>query len=276
MSRFWKNVDGYLMVADGSEDTHIECLTDDDWVEAIKREWNLTRILAAVLQEPITQLGDSEAWGRALYLGELINPSGKYYLPFAASNVAEDCPLCNGVGELKNPLDLTMLPDLAERVHAASELRHSILPTGMFFTDLPEDKRQVVKLCTLVESLIKPTIQCPRCGGHGSASARDDEDWREAFEKILSDMSERLPKPHEGDLQLEQGLNGDGCSFYVVQYTSPPFEPDDDVLWEDPNGEMHKMTVVCCYESSVQLCNRDDSDHSVTIDVPLHEVKKDV
>jgi hypothetical protein len=33
----------------------------------------------------------------SVYLGTLINPSGKYYLPFACSNV-DDCPRCKGKG----------------------------------------------------------------------------------------------------------------------------------------------------------------------------------
>ena len=36
-----------------------------------------------------------------VYLGSLINPSGKFYMPFASSN-ADICPHCGGEGTLRN------------------------------------------------------------------------------------------------------------------------------------------------------------------------------
>lgn len=93
--------------------------------------------------------------GNSLY----ISPSGKFYLPFACSNL-EECPVCNGAGAIDNP----------HYNNALSVQAREIFHSGKY------DQHEIRALCSMVISICEnPAADCPFCGGLGSREAYLDQ-----------------------------------------------------------------------------------------------------
>ena len=129
---------------------------------------------------------------RWLYIGSVFHlyPSGKYYLPFACSNV-ELCPACNGSG---NDTSISSFIAGARRA-----IRYTI--TRTYHTV----QRRAWSL-RVYRNLFRWRV-CPACGGLGSMEAWHDQLWREQAELDLESI----------DCCLECG-EGDPCDLFIVEY----------------------------------------------------------
>lgn len=196
-----------------------EVLDRQGWKDRISREWKLDEIIRRVANaDPEEFEGcDHDQRVKSVFLGSLINPSGCYYLPFACSNVAGDCPVCAGKGVFDNPLHNPHVDQQvrSERAQLTADNKHRGL-----FIDWPKKAQRRARSLDRLIAHYGPTVSCPVCNGSGSKSAAEDEAWREAFEELLG----------EHDLSLEQGLNGDPCDFFVARHvTVEPEEEEADV-----------------------------------------------
>lgn len=188
----------------------------EDWKEKIRGEWNFDTIRQAIKDADVVE-NEQDCFVRSVYLGQLINPSGKYYMPFACSNVLGDCPVCKGTGEVLNPTaDEKAYEELTAQLEAlVSEM------TAQYGYPIawPQPKRDERSELVAEIDKVKPHLECPACQGEGSASACNDEDWREAFTAVLDEFDEGLC--------LQNG-EGDPCDYFVVQYVPEPEEEEDD------------------------------------------------
>lgn len=193
----------------------LKALSLEDWKDLVRQEWDVNQIIRHVANEQPSEFEDCEDGQRvkATFLGSLINPSRSFYLPFACSNVAGDCPVCQGKGGLPNETACQA------RYQKAQEERRIITSrfreVGLMFAEWPKKSQYRARVLDRCIARYAPATVCPICRGCGSKSAADDESWREAFEALLG----------EHDMSLEQGLNGDPCAYFVCQYVT--VEPEE-------------------------------------------------
>jgi hypothetical protein len=122
------------------------------------------------------------------YLGSLINPSGKYYMPFACSNLdtcvsckgtgtnrikKDICRLCNGTGKRLID-DLKQFPTILEWIKKDNIPVHS----GWFGENYID--------CNLCQGTGKISTSCKQCGGLGSNEVYKDQE----FDTALDDIAE--------------------------------------------------------------------------------------
>jgi len=127
---------------------------------------------------------------RGAFLGTVfaLCPSGKYYTPWANSNV-DPCPVCNGKG--------TISPEWRDRLYyAIQSFRQKVL-----YTRLP------TRVMVLTHPRFLMPVQCEHCGGSGSREAHLDELWYEKANDALSSVG----------LCLESG-EGDPCDLFATEY----------------------------------------------------------
>jgi hypothetical protein len=150
---------------------------------------------------------------RQVYLGTVFSlyPSGKFYMPWACSNVAGDCTVCNGTGYLKN--------------HKRNRVVKRALKR---WDEMCKKARQRGTLYAITKSKLRAKADhiarssCPHCGATGSRSAHLDEIWREQAEEELSSIG----------LCLISG-EGDPCDLFA--YESREIASEDDSKEEDNN-----------------------------------------
>ena len=143
---------------------------------------------------------DSYGQERRLYLGTVFGctPSGKFYAPFACSNV-RGCDACAGTGLLANfkARKSRALAKLGaarkHRVHAWPDPRSA---------KTYQRRRRAYRSCTA-------------CGGLGSREAHLDELWRAYAESVCESVG----------ASLENG-EGDPCDLFITEYRDIP-DPDD-------------------------------------------------
>jgi hypothetical protein len=126
---------------------------------------------------------EHERWEeRRLYLGSILGltPSGKMYTPFAASNV-DPCPKCEGEGDIQNP------DGHPAREHAMDTVDHVFRIFAIHFfgyaTEWPSEVEEISAALNRVKEKWSPRIDCPDCGGMGSAEAYLDEIWNETIQE---------------------------------------------------------------------------------------------
>jgi hypothetical protein len=121
----------------------------------------------------------------SLYLGTVfsLTPSGKYYMPFACSNV-DPCPRCNGTGEQKNhKADSSIYASATKR---RQNITKRYLESHGPFPDWPDWAQRAAKDCDkAIEANRNPTT-CVWCGGLGSREAYLDQVWHETLEDKAS------------------------------------------------------------------------------------------
>jgi hypothetical protein len=186
----------------------LELPDEEDW----RSEWtSIEKIAAGVREEPAVcpDGWEDECKIHARYVGSMINPSGKYYAPFAASNVSCDCPACGGSGDVLNPRRYTqampVTDDVVDRLDTMACTLYKANANGHV---LEADRKRVTSAASAVRELHNSFVYyltCPACGGYGSVSAAQDERWQEFMEKFLN----------EENLWMEQGLNGDPCDYFI-------------------------------------------------------------
>lgn len=184
------------------------------------------------------QAVDEFTAARYYYLGTVFSllPSGKYYTPWASSNV-EPCSECDGTGSIpqsKFHSGLIFLNRMrpphyllpAERYDVAYEIVHKVRN----WINRTIRKRKfaplTIKLLIALYKIEKPLapVTCALCNGLGSAEVARDQEWYDLAHETLA----------EHDLSLEHG-EGDPCDLFAVEYR----DYDD---WDDPSAE------VCDYD----------------------------
>lgn len=115
------------------------------------------------------------------YLGTIfgLTPSGKYYTPWAHSNVTP-CPKCQGAGSRPNPRADAEAHANATRARARWIRR--MLDAGQNYqTASPEMRDALDRLRATLEKT-QPEKTCPFCDGLGSREALLDQVWWEEAE----------------------------------------------------------------------------------------------
>ena len=132
-----------------------------------------------------------------------LSPSGKYYTPFASSNV-EPCPGCNGKGRIPNPQADARVFDIAFKLKGEliSEL---VKQYGSPRECWPSSLVLFEEYFNKTMNMTNDTISCPACDGVGSIEARDDEEWSEDLETVAQEYG----------LSIESG-EGDPCDLFAV------------------------------------------------------------
>ncbi len=153
-------------------------------------------------REPAEFNGDDDT-GRC-YIGSVLSlyPSGKYYQPFACSNV-EPCPLCNGDGSIKNPDRCDALADFAQEIRPmlSSYTMETFGPACN--GGWPSGLADVLSRIDVVRAESLSVVTCPHCNGVGSREAFEDEIFSEALSAVA--------ESHGG--WIESG-DGDGCDVF--------------------------------------------------------------
>lgn len=137
---------------------------------------------------------------RRLFLGTVFSlyPSGKYYMPFACSNL-DPCPACHGSGH--------------KRIHRKRRVQKKWQHQWERYEKQQEAgkvprNRAIALWDRRMKRLYWQVHQsCPMCDGCGSHEAALDERYRESLE---SEAEERGYYVTSGD--------GDPCDIFVVEY----------------------------------------------------------
>lgn len=169
-----------------------------------------------------------EPLSRRIFIGTVfaLCPSGKYYTPWASSNV-DPCPKCEGSGVLDRspwlwPRCQPCQGDGWRFIGELAELRQEEFDTALAFLKkngwitfgdyFGQPERFVCRVC---DGLGKVQPECSTCGGLGSEEAFLDQLWWE--------QAEALYDSHE--FTVESG-EGDPCDILAAQYKEE--EPDED------------------------------------------------
>jgi hypothetical protein len=117
---------------------------------------------------------------RRVWLGSSIalNPSGKFYLPFACSNVAGDCSVCGGSGWREPRTGRRIRKRAARRQR---DFSRGTVKRGCMGVPAAQRYAQRVQGFRDVAFLVANTT-CNACNGMGSISAARDEAWTERLD----------------------------------------------------------------------------------------------
>lgn len=146
---------------------------------------------------------DGSRIGRA-YLGSILSlsPSGKFYTPFAHSNV-NPCGRCKGIGKNRHK-------KIACSICAGSGIR-----TAQEYMNLDPSKGGFTRddgspiaigetfACNVCHGSGEVPTECRACGGLGSSEAYRDSVWNEVLEEIAGE--------HNGSVGSG---DGDGCDLF--------------------------------------------------------------
>jgi hypothetical protein len=192
---------------------------------AALRKWDWGAIKAEALsgleddeENPGTRVGRS-------YLGTVFSlaPSGKYYTPFANSNV-DPCPRCRGTGHARNPVACGWCGGSGHRsVAALAKARGEHVEATMKFLEETSSKVNGATMtfpCFVCEGGLVP-VECSWCRGLGSREAYLDQEWYEALDQVAG----------EHGLYIESG-EGDPCDLLATISVEADEEGD-----EEPGGD---------------------------------------
>ncbi len=163
---------------------------------------------------------------KSVFLGTVfhIMPSGKYYMPFACSNV-DPCPQCKGAGTVPNPRKTRK--KAASRAFRCSQnlLKEIMRRYGPFCAgEWPRGAQKRLEHYRAVQGKNDPTIGCPTCNGVGSREAYEDQCFSEAMEAEASEHG-----------CFVQSGEGDPCDLFLCKVVEP--EPDDEEEDEEPANQ---------------------------------------
>jgi hypothetical protein len=132
-----------------------------------------------------------------------LTPSGKFYTPFAASNVA-GCRQCKGTGTVRRSAGNADRLAAAQARLAAVDIRAIVAEHGGYASWPSEIRDEVAALRDEVAAA-RVTQTCTWCGGSGSHEAARDADWFTALERVA-----------EAHGLFVGGPDGaDGCDVFV-------------------------------------------------------------
>jgi len=182
--------------------------------------WNIQSIVESMESSDWEDTFDGDRQERRVFLGTVfsLTPSGKYYLPFACSNV-EPCPRCKGSGSVgahrslrvrkrnQARLDWSRRPRQQAKHRARRErnARLGLPARNSFFFDWKTWQRHA------------HGVTCDFCGGCGSREAYLDEQWNEEAEAELNEVGYSLC-----------GGEGDPCDLFAVESRDRPDDEDED------------------------------------------------
>lgn len=140
---------------------------------------------------------------REVYFGNVLDiyPSGKYYLPFACSNVVP-CPKCHGEGTIPNPRYDEMTYEALS--HLERNRLRRMTRGGKHYNIMPKQWQREMDLIRQVIRMVEPKIECPCCYGVGSREAYEDQVFTRYFEEYLA----------ERDIYITAS-DGNGCDMIV-------------------------------------------------------------
>jgi len=139
------------------------------------------------------------------FLGTVMSltPSGKFYTPWANSNV-QGCARCKGTGKVKNHKgDEAAFRMAEEEVRAAREAAMGTY--GAFCNGgWPDDVKAFIDGLQRKVDALNPEHECSWCHGLGSHEAAQDQDWNEALEAVAE----------EHGMFIQSG-EGDPCDIFA-------------------------------------------------------------
>ena len=151
---------------------------------------------------------DTDQESQSAYLGTYFNlsPSGKFYTPWANSNLAA-CPVCDGAGDIANPEADKVMCDVVSAIRG--QLTTSVIDAyGAFISGhWPPALKEMALTLDGLKKKHEELLVCEYCGGCGHHEAHQDELWRSALEEALSAQG----------LGLVPG-EGDPCDLFAVRY----------------------------------------------------------
>lgn len=159
----------------------------------------LSDAVESALSEPCQEGGMGEGKAHYYYLGSVfsLTPSGKYYAPWATSNLS-DCPRCKGKGTTRNtkgdPEEYARLSEKACTLRVATMQEYGAWCNGGW----PKERIDEIEEIEKQEKAVKPERTCSWCGGMGSREAWLDSLWWEAVEEIAEDLGAAVTSG-EGD-----------------------------------------------------------------------------
>ncbi len=137
-----------------------------------------------------------------------LTPSGKYYMPWACSNV-QGCAGCNGTGIVRSSVSLRV----AKKWKNQQQVRRLWIKRYGVPSAWPERIRR--RSDRLNQLASRASRVCLNCGGGGSAEAYRDELWQEFVEKTLQPLGCYL---RSGD--------GDPTDLYLCTYKETKEQED--------------------------------------------------
>lgn len=165
--------------------------------ERIFSIWELFDLKAEILaEEPQDSIDGSSDPVRCIYIGTVFNltPSGKYYMPWACSNV-EPCQKCKGSGTIDTPVSKRLpVEQLASFNREALALDRRIRDATIRFYghwhkgDWPLELETLLAETSNIVSLTSKKTECNHCEGIGSREAYLDTAWYEELEKELAEI----------------------------------------------------------------------------------------
>ena len=168
-------------------------------------KWNWNRLILDCMNN-LESDDDGNMIG-SVYLGSLINPSGKFYMPFASSNV-DSCKSCHGTGNNAHKVETCHICNGTGKRYVKDILQY---PAAVIYfkesnTPLLSDFDGMYYPCNLCNGTGKVSTTCKQCGGLGSTEAYNDE----IFWKVLDDVASK----HGGYITSGEG---DPCdSFFCI------------------------------------------------------------
>jgi hypothetical protein len=145
--------------------------------------------------------GDDSRQMRGVYLGSIfaLTPSGKFYLPFACSNVAGDCPVCSGKGSVS--------PRTGKRVRARAKRRQRDFSRGTVkrgTMGAAAGRAYAARVRAYRDRAFRTAdTTCAACNGQGSISAARDERWSEDLEASAERIG-AFVEYRDGDIFIAQ------------------------------------------------------------------------
>ena len=141
---------------------------------------------------------------QTIYLGSILSltPSGKFYTPWASSNVCK-CQRCKGTGYIKNPRGRTKKYNSLRK--QLMNLRDNMRRQGYNYPiDWPSGAYKKFDKIYKTSRKYEPSITCTECNGMMSLEARLDQDWWNRLEEELDTIE-----------AWSHGSEGDGCDVMV-------------------------------------------------------------
>jgi hypothetical protein len=155
---------------------------------------------------------EEHRWERAVFLGTVfaLFPSGKYYVPYACSNVTP-CPCCHGEGR-RPVLKRRVVKRLKNMVKKGDRRFEKWRDAGGSYWE--------VKHCGWLRAARaaqhRLCVACPTCSGHGSVEVYYDD----LYNDFLSEEA------NEQSLYVIAG-EGDPCDIFVGEISQDDFMPAD-------------------------------------------------
>ena len=140
---------------------------------------------------------------KSVFIGTCFNimPSGKYYMPFACSNV-EKCSKCDGKGEITNPnADMALYEEYRYKEQKWIEFMRD---NDTWYHSLTDEQKKQIDEIRKMEEYYDEKIECPVCHGVGSEEAYKDQVMQEALEDYANKHGAHV---HSGE--------GDPCDMFV-------------------------------------------------------------